>query len=119
MKKRTIKRLAAFLVDYLVIAGYAGILFLIATLLKMPELGPVSGQVTGFVTLTIPVFLYFFLAERGAKSATFGKRIFKLEVISRPGWNRIRIRIIDNTVRGGGMFGISVAVIAQLKVFMP
>ena len=36
----------------------------------------------GFISLTLPVFLYFFLSEK-TKGASFGKRIMNLSVYSR------------------------------------
>jgi uncharacterized RDD family membrane protein YckC len=43
-------------------------------------LTPVNGQIIGFLTLTVPVFLYFFLSEAGSKRASIGKRINKIRV---------------------------------------
>lgn len=36
-----------------------------------------------------------------------------------PGWNIAKIEFLDNTQRGGGMFGVKVAVVGKLKVFVP
>lgn len=92
MKNQIISRLGAFLVDYLVILGYAGILFLIVRLFNLEITGPVSGQIIGFFGLTIPVFLYFSLAERSPAGATIGKKVFKLKVISQYSRNRVILR---------------------------
>ncbi len=92
MKRLILYRLGAILVDYLVILAYAGILFLAASQFNTSGLGPVSGQITGFLGMTVPVFLYFFLTERSNAGATFGKRVFNLKVVSLRGRNRIFIR---------------------------
>lgn len=75
-----LRRIAAFLVDYLVIIGYALAVLGITLTVGPPALGPVSGQFVGFATLTLPVFLYFFLTERGPRRATLGKRVMHLRV---------------------------------------
>jgi uncharacterized RDD family membrane protein YckC len=41
---------------------------------------PIWGQITGFFSLTLPVFLYFFLSERSAWQGTIGKRLMSLQV---------------------------------------
>lgn len=80
------KRLLAFLVDYLVIAFYGATLFWIAMVFfglsgKSPIMNdPVKGQLIGFFTLTLPVFLYFFLAEKSKWKATLGKRKLNIQV---------------------------------------
>ena len=92
MKNHIIRRLGAFLVDYLLIMGYAGILFLTSSLFNTQNMGPVSGQITGLLSLTIPVFLYFYICEQSPAGATIGKRVFKLKVVSPHGRNSIFVR---------------------------
>lgn len=80
------KRALAFLIDYCVIVVYALVLFggvmLLQSLRKTetPELSPLHGQLIGFITLTLPVFLYFFFSEKGTRHGTIGKRVFKIQV---------------------------------------
>jgi len=84
--KLTFKRVLAFLIDYCIIVTYALMLFgsvIIAQVMfqfEIPELSPVSGQLLGFITLTFPVLLYFFLSEKGKHQGTIGKRILKIRV---------------------------------------
>lgn len=70
------RRLAAFSVDYVVIAVYLVVLTFIAT--TLPSLtrvfqSPASGQAAGFLVLTLPVLLYFALWEGSTRGATPGK----------------------------------------------
>lgn len=80
------KRLVAYLIDCLVVLLYAGILALVSLQIHhamdnaLTNTNPFIGQLVGFVSLTIPAFLYFFLTERSAKRATIGKRIMKLKI---------------------------------------
>lgn len=76
-----VRRLLAFIIDYFIILAYAALLFGATLLIAEPEpLHPVKAQLLGFLTLTIPVFLYSFLLEKSTKRATIGKRIMKLSV---------------------------------------
>ncbi len=81
-----VKRLLAFLIDYALVVMYA-ILLLGVTMLvlqgnapKTPS--PIQGQLIGFATLTLPVFLYFFLSEQGKHKGTLGKRWLKIYVVT-------------------------------------
>ncbi len=80
------KRIIAFIVDYVIIILYALVLSGISMLVFLfsgtePAISdPVVGQLIGFFTLTLPVFLYFYLFERGSGSATIGKRKMGLVV---------------------------------------
>ena len=49
---------------------------------KIESLSNVQAQLVGFFSLTVPVFLYFFLTESGNQNATVGKRFFKIKVKS-------------------------------------
>ncbi len=86
MTKLLQKRLFAFLIDYLLISLYAASL-LGLTLLIYKMIGhsptapdPFVGQLVGFITLTLPVFAYFFITEKGKRKATIGKRKLKIQV---------------------------------------
>ena len=80
------KRILAFLIDYTLIILYALILSVLSMLGFMifgtepVVLNQVKGQVIGFLTLTLPVFLYFYLTERATGNATVGKRKMGLHV---------------------------------------
>jgi uncharacterized RDD family membrane protein YckC len=88
-KPPVIKRLKAFLIDYLVILIYIGLLIgstlLIAKYLSvsLANVDPVSGELIGFVTLTLPVILYFTLMENSKYAATLGKGKVGLKVVSK------------------------------------
>ncbi|WP_191859068.1 RDD family protein [Hanstruepera ponticola] len=82
-----LKRLIAGFLDYVVIGIYALALYVVVTsvapleaLLKTSN--PINGQLIGFITLTLPVFLYFYFSEKGSHRATIGKRITKIQVSS-------------------------------------
>lgn len=85
--KQVVKRIKAFAIDYLLILGYIGLLFattlLITNLLSvsLENIDPVSGQLIGFITLTLPVILYFTIMEN-KYTGTAGKRKFALKVVS-------------------------------------
>ena len=78
-------RLVAFGIDYIIIAAYALLLFGITKILNLKELvlTPVNGQLLGFISLTLPVFLYFFLTEKGKSRATIGKRIMNISITAK------------------------------------
>ncbi len=86
MNKLLIKRVIAFGIDYVLILFYAGLLFLASLLFQYfsnQQLGntsPLNGHLIGFLLLTLPVFLYFFLSERSKQKGTIGKRISKIQV---------------------------------------
>lgn len=83
------RRVLAFFIDYIIIIVYAILLFLVSNFLKntfniiLSFNSPFKNQVLSFFLLTLPVFLYFFLSEKGAYKATFGKRLLALEVVNR------------------------------------
>lgn len=83
-------RLLAFLIDYLIIVVYglclAGITFLVYNIAlgSIPDLintiGPFGTQLIGFITLTLPVGLYFYFTESGKYHASVGKRVLKIKI---------------------------------------
>mgnify|MGYP002397192802 CR=1 FL=1 len=76
-----VRRILAFIIDYFIILAYAGILFGVSFLIADPQpLHPIKAQILGFVTLTLPIFLYSFLLEKSSYRATLGKRLMKLSV---------------------------------------
>ena len=89
------KRSVAFLVDYLIIALY-GLCLLGVTLAfyqiffgGIPDLinviGPLGTQLIGFMSLTLPVGLYFYFTESSKHHASIGKRIMRISVKSTDG----------------------------------
>lgn len=78
------RRLLAFAFDWLVVALWGSLVFgsvLILTGGPPPRpAGPWSGQAVGFVTMTVPVTLYFVLFESSRWRASPGKRAVGLAV---------------------------------------
>ena len=85
MKNLIFRRLAAFSLDYLIIAAYALLLFGSSKVLNLKEMAltPISGQLLGFFSLTLPVFFYFFLTEKSKSRATIGKRVMNISITSK------------------------------------
>ena len=92
------QQLAAFGVDYLLIAGYLALLTAVGV--GLSGLGGASrraghaarrllGHATAFVTLTLPVALYFALWEASPWQATPGKRALGLRVVLVSGGRRV------------------------------
>lgn len=77
-----LSRLFAFLIDYLVLGCYGVLLFATALLLGLDEQisSPWKAHLTGFVSLTTPVILYFSILEHSSWQASVGKRIMRLKV---------------------------------------
>lgn len=73
-------RILAFCLDYLIVIVYAMLLFGISIIIDVGQLTPFVGQLIGFLTLTLPVYLYFFLMERSSLAATIGKKIMNISV---------------------------------------
>ena len=84
------RRLAAFGVDYFVIATYLVALTAISILggsafglsigLPRTEADRLRGELLGFATLTLPVLLYFAVSEGRGQHASLGKRVLGLRV---------------------------------------
>lgn len=85
-----LKRIFAYLIDCAFIFLYAislfGINYLIYYALDKPlEVNddPILGHVISFFTMTIPVFLYFFLLESSSKKkGSLGKQFMKLKIVN-------------------------------------
>lgn len=82
-------RLFAFAIDYGVIFACGAILFGVTAAVLSPNLAEfdttrprIQQHALAFVTLTLPVWLYFTVLETGEPSATLGKRLMKLRVAS-------------------------------------
>ncbi|XOV68086.1 MAG: RDD family protein [Fluviicola sp.] len=83
MNNLLFRRLLAYAIDYAIIALYALILFGMAKMIGLGKepLSPVYAQLLGFATLTLPVFLYFYLSEKSKSRGTLGKRVVKIAVV--------------------------------------
>ena len=83
-----IKRVKAFMIDYIFILIYIGLLLGTSLLvskvfkLKPDNLNPAAGELIAFATLTLPVILYFTLSENGKYGGTIGKRKMGLQVVN-------------------------------------
>ena len=86
-------RSAAFALDYVLIAAYLGLLVAVGLVVRLaaPDIssamfgGPISGELTGFLLLTLPVTLYFAVSEHSAAEGTWGKRRLGLRVVTAAG----------------------------------
>ena len=82
-----IARFKAFAIDYLIILGYICLLFAatmaISRLLDadLDNIDTLTAELIGFLTLTLPVILYFSFTEAGKYGGSIGKRRFNLKVI--------------------------------------
>lgn len=88
-----LERLAAFMIDWCLIAVYGGLLFLFVSPLVRPlfTISPFISELMGFCLITLPMVLYFSLAEASSWQATVGKRILRLRV-AKGGGERMRYR---------------------------
>ena len=93
------QRVAAYLVDYLVIAAYVALLtgasFASGASRSMDFASsgsPALGQLVAFVALTLPVILYFAVSEASPWQGTLGKRALKLQVAAHGDGSRLSFR---------------------------
>ena len=99
-------RVLAFALDYLAIALYLVVITILgltvnASFPNIPRVlfdNPVSGQITGFFAITLPVTLYFALLESSAWQATWGKQRQHLKVICTNGERLSSTRAVGRTV---------------------
>lgn len=84
-------RLAAMGIDFLILAGYGLILALVAVVIirttgwEQRLNSAIAGDILAFVTLVLPVILYFSFQEGSSRQATIGKRRMGLKVIDSQG----------------------------------
>ncbi|MEM9856914.1 MAG: RDD family protein [Bacteroidota bacterium] len=107
------KRIVAYLIDCLIIFFYATLLFtvnyLTHQLLGKPFEAhePIKGHIISFFTMTLPVFLYFFLFEIDRKRrGTLGKQVMKLEVVNNSTKNvftRVLLKLLPWEIAHFGM----------------
>jgi uncharacterized RDD family membrane protein YckC len=91
------RRVAAWMLDYLVILAYLIVLTAAslitqvspsASVLSSALTKPITAELVGFLTLTGPVILYFAITEASAWQATLGKRALRIVVVG-PGGMRL------------------------------
>lgn len=102
------KRFGALIIDYFVILAYALCLLAVTMLVYyfffdgVLEVNSQSAQwgfhALGFVSLTLPVGMYFYITESGSRHATFGKRVAKLVVVGKNGAVATKVQILTRTV---------------------
>ena len=96
------KRLKAFAFDYLIICGYIILLAagtmaivkisgLLGTPLQWPE-NPILADLMAFITLVLPVILYFTFQESSPKQSTWGKRKAGIRVVNADGGRLTRVQ---------------------------
>ena len=76
-----LKRIAAFMVDWCVLALFIGLLFLFVSPFVAPLFmqSPFMAEAAGFCLLTLPLFLYFSLTE-ALIGGSLGKKFLRLRV---------------------------------------
>jgi uncharacterized RDD family membrane protein YckC len=85
------RRVAAFAADYIAIAAYVSLLTAAGFALRDSAAfaalfaRPATAHAIGFLTLTLPVILYFAAFESSGKQATPGKRLLGLVVATTDG----------------------------------
>jgi uncharacterized RDD family membrane protein YckC len=82
------RRVATFLIDYLVLLVWMGVLFLASEPLGLGRLvggDPARQHALAFLALTLPVLLYFALGEASAWRGTVGRRLAGLQVVRQDG----------------------------------
>lgn len=90
-ERRTIaiRRIQAFMVDWLIIIAWAGVLIGIVMVATSGDparpTNPWIVQAIGFISMTIPVVSYFAVLESSSRKATLGKKAFGLAVIGATG----------------------------------
>jgi uncharacterized RDD family membrane protein YckC len=83
-----LRRLATFLIDYLVLLVWMGGLFLASEPLGLGRLvggDPARQHALAFLALTLPVLLYFALCEASPWRGTVGRRLAGLQVVREDG----------------------------------
>lgn len=87
------RRAAAFAFDYLWILGWLVVVVIVGVGVRAawPDAAatlfgdPISAELSGFLTVTLPVSLAFAIAEASPRGATWGKRRMRLRVESASG----------------------------------
>lgn len=85
------RRIYAFLIDYLIIAGYGTFIVGTISVIFRPFIQPmfsssaVTAQLTGFFLITLPISLYFVLCESSTWQGTIGKKKMGIQVVNNIG----------------------------------
>jgi uncharacterized RDD family membrane protein YckC len=116
-------RIAAFAFDYLVIAVYLILMTTLSLVVNwiFPDIlgtlfgNPSSGQMTGFLVVTLPVTMYFALLESSSWQATWGKRRKNLRVVSRNNDRLSRMHAFGRTLLKFIPWELSHACIWQIR----
>lgn len=95
----------AFSADYLLISLYIVFITIVSTLIQSvsPNIiqilfaNPLSGQLSGFILITLPVTLYFTLLESSPYQATWGKHWQRIKVTYNDGTRLSRTRALSRT----------------------
>ncbi|MFE4242020.1 RDD family protein [Peribacillus butanolivorans] len=79
-------RIIAFLWDYVIISGYLLLLFGVSffarpLLIPLFRASSLSAEITEFLLITLPVYLYFAISEGVKLHATWGKRKMGIVVV--------------------------------------
>ncbi|ANU25740.1 RDD family protein [Planococcus versutus] len=80
-------RLRAFAIDYVLIFTYMGVVFLFSVFI-MPSVqewfqgSRITAQLSGFMLITLPVSLYFIVADSKIGKQSFGKRQMHIKVVN-------------------------------------
>ncbi len=80
--KLILRRIAAFVIDYIILGAYVGLTFFISKTTGFDQLtfGALGTQLIAFLTLTLPVFCYFFFMEKSKWKGTVGKKANGIKV---------------------------------------
>lgn len=98
-----LRRVAAWLLDYLLIAAYLVLLTAVGIGLSLTPIQagfdsairqPLTAELLGFFLLTLPVILYFALSEASPRRATLGKRALRLAVVDLNGFRLLTWRAL-------------------------
>lgn len=101
-----LRRIAALLIDYLLILVWMGVVAVVSALVALASggyanwlaYGTTVAQLLGFVVLVLPVGVYLFVAEASRRQATLGKRAMRLEVVDLEGGRPRAWRILVRTI---------------------
>ncbi|MCK4546182.1 MAG: RDD family protein [Candidatus Eisenbacteria sp.] len=94
MRASFAKRIAAFALDWILIAGYLVVLAMVSSTLASGPLrdewqalisSSVRMELLAFVTAILPVVLYYMILESSEGGATWGKRRMGLRVVNTSG----------------------------------
>jgi uncharacterized RDD family membrane protein YckC len=83
-------RFKAFMIDYILILSYLGVLFITSVFLfpSLQELfkgSLIVAQFSGFIMVTLPVSLYFIISDSKIVGQSFGKRKSGIKVVRESG----------------------------------